>query len=267
MGPEPPAPIRLCRLQACSAETMEKTLWKLLPGIPMEQKLTLGYQGLELCPSISCWFCDLREPAWLFWASVPLPGKWGHLNTMLSQIISNAKDLSIRLRFLWLWFHHLTIGETEPTVVWSGSDRTEARSGVPSPPCPPFPGPPTTPSANSAGILSQSRGSAGAWTLCIFIFTYLFLPVHVYGIVYKMFVLWTSSFSPEGKQDCLFHPSSQLNCAGTTEWSLQVDAPLSSIWDSSDIPLGPREGWSLLPSLDHQNPELKLLSHLCIQHW
>lgn len=25
-GPEPPAPIRLCRLQACSAETMEKTL-------------------------------------------------------------------------------------------------------------------------------------------------------------------------------------------------------------------------------------------------
>lgn len=146
--------------------------------------------------------------------------------------------------------------------MWSGSDRTEARSGVPSPPCPP---PPLQIQQEFCHIL-QSRGSGGAWTLRIFIFTYLFLPVHVYGIVYKMFVLWTSSFSPEGKQDCLFHPSSQLNCAGTTEWSLQVDAPLSSIWDSSDIPLGPREGWSLLPSLDHQNPELKLLSHLCIQH-
>lgn len=73
-------------------------------------------------------------------------------------------------------------------------------------------------------------------------------------------------FLLKGNRTVCFTLSSQLNCAGTTEWSLQVDAPLSSIWDSSDIPLGPREGWSLLPSLDHQNPELKLLSHLCIQH-
>lgn len=75
-------------------------------------------------------------------------------------------------------------------------------------------------------------GAAGSWVLSphFHIFVCFCLCLHLLNC-HKMCMLWTSPFSPEGKQNCMTHPFFMIKlCQDHVH-----PGPASSTWDSSDV--------------------------------
>lgn len=138
------------------------------------------------------------------------PWKWGNSNLMISARNPNTEGL--------FWFHHLVVGETEPwelkclahcDVIRKWHNRGQGPGALTSPR--------TSPSPSTALQIQEEfvtfcsprgiRGAAGSWVLSphFHIFVCFCLCLHLLNC-HKMCMLWTSPFSPEGKQNCMIHP-------------------------------------------------------------